>query len=236
MHQTQIQLVVMKIQAQFVLVIFTLLITLPATAFSQATDTIVDSHYTWAELQKKLISYYRDSGGIRLTAYQKQQAIQLISMQLSLVNVAYIGYDNRIHAGQIICHRTVVSEVQEIFSDLLQMRFPIYQCKPISGFGFSDIISMQANNSNGFDYRLKTGSVTISKHSYGLAIDFNPLQNPYKKGTRTLPENNNENIVTGRIRITEEQGQKVIRIFRKHGWLWGGSWRSLKDYMHFEKR
>jgi hypothetical protein len=30
-------------------------------------------------------------------------------------------------------------------------------------------------------------------------------------------------------------GKKVIDIFKKYGWKWGGNWRSSKDYMHFEK-
>ena len=25
------------------------------------------------------------------------------------------------------------------------------------------------------------------------------------------------------------------RLFKRHGFVWGGDWRSLKDYQHFEK-
>ena len=116
------------------------------------------------------------------------------------------------------------------------MKFPILQCKPISNFDFSDVKSMQANNTTCFDFRSKTGSQDLSKHAYGLAIDINPVQNPYKKNKDILPANANEEMLTGRIRMTEEQGNKVIGIFKKYGWTWGGNWHSLQDYMHFEKR
>ena len=208
----------------------------PFIVFAQKADTIVDSHYTWAELQKKFIDYYTDSVGDKLPSYQKQNAILWVHEKLSLVNVVYVGYDNRIHAGQIVCHQAIANDIKQIFSELLLLRFPIYQCKPISDFGFTDINSMQANNTNGFDYRLKTDSRAISKHSYGLAIDMNPVENPYKKGGQILPYNTDESKATGRIRMTEETGRKVISIFRRHGWGWGGNWRSLKDYMHFEKQ
>ena len=26
-----------------------------------------------------------------------------------------------------------------------------------------------------------------------------------------------------------------VNIFAKHGWSWGGSWASFKDFPHFEK-
>lgn len=208
----------------------------PSLLFSKPQDTVVDSHYTWAELQQKLVAYYGDEEKSKLSGYQKEKVVQWITTKLSLVNVVYIGYDNRIHAGQVVCDRSVAGEITQIFGGLLQMRFPVYQCKPVSEFDFTDKASMQANNTSGFDFRLKTGSRAMSKHAYGLAIDINPLQNPYQKGAEILPYNNNETISTGRVRITEEQGRKVISIFRKQGWIWGGSWRSLKDYMHFEKR
>ncbi len=218
------------------LLIACLFVFLPLLLFSQTKDTIIDSHYTWQELQTKFISYYKDSSANGLTGYQKQAAIRWINEKLSLVNIVYVGFDNRMHSGQLVCNKAVANDVKEIFTELLQLRFPVYQCKPISDFGFTDIRSMQANNTSCFDYRQKTGSRSLSKHSYGLAIDINPIENPYKKGEEILPYNNNESIVTGRLRVTEETGRKVINIFSKHGWVWGGSWHSLKDYMHFEKR
>ena len=28
---------------------------------------------------------------------------------------------------------------------------------------------------------------------------------------------------------------KVVLIFKKYGWKWGGDWKNIKDYQHFQK-
>jgi len=35
---------------------------------------------------------------------------------------------------------------------------------------------------------------------------------------------------------TQRRNDLCYRLFLKHGFRWGGSWRTLKDYQHFEKR
>ncbi|WP_336246075.1 MULTISPECIES: M15 family metallopeptidase [Anaerovoracaceae] len=27
----------------------------------------------------------------------------------------------------------------------------------------------------------------------------------------------------------------IYKLFKKHGFTWGGDWKALKDYQHFEK-
>ncbi len=209
------------------------------TLFSQSKDiikdTIVDSRFSWTELQNKLRAHYFDLSENDFTKREKQSIGQLIDTRLTLITVAYVGFDKQIHKGQIICNQSVANDIKQIFSELLKIRFPIFQCKPISGFHFDDKESMQANNTTCFDFRFKTGSRQLSRHAYGLAIDINPVQNPYKKNNEILPANYDEKTSQGIIRISEETGKKVILILKKYGWVWGGNWRSLKDYMHFEK-
>lgn len=55
-----------------------------------------------------------------------------------------------------------------------------------------------------------------SYHQFGVAIDINPSENPCCSVSRyTMP-------------------QGYIDAFHNHGFSWGGNWRSIKDYMHFE--
>lgn len=54
-------------------------------------------------------------------------------------------------------------------------------------------------------------------HYYGVAVDINPDTNPYTSGT-----------------APHDMPQAYVDIFHRHGWSWGGNWRSVKDYMHFE--
>ena len=53
----------------------------------------------------------------------------------------------------------------------------------------SDIASMAAGNTSGFNCRSVTGESTrVSQHSYGNAIDINPFENPYATATTVYPQ------------------------------------------------
>ncbi|MDQ3654982.1 MAG: M15 family metallopeptidase, partial [Chloroflexota bacterium] len=73
-----------------------------------------------------------------------------------------------------------------------------------------------------------------SEHSYGRAIDINPIQNPYVLDGTVLPAAG----VPYADRSRNEQGMihavgPVIRSFAAIGWSWGGNWQSPTDYQHF---
>ena len=36
------------------------------------------------------------------------------------------------------------------------------------------------------------------------------------------------------FRYKINKGDLCYRLFIKHGFIWGGSWRTVKDYQHFE--
>ena len=96
----------------------------------------------------------------------------------------------------------------------------------------SDDQSMLADNTSAFNYRTATGSKHLSMHAYGFAIDINPAQNPYIKGNIVLPP--------GAVYDTAKPGtlganSPIVKTFKRLGWTWGGDWKSLKDYQHFEK-
>jgi len=91
---------------------------------------------------------------------------------------------------------------------------------------------MLANNTSAFNYRKVTGGKSLSMHSYGFAIDINPVQNPYFKGSIVLPEGAIYNPVAPG---TLTAASPIVKTFKRLGWGWGGEWKSLKDYQHFEK-
>lgn len=156
-----------------------------------------------------------------------------IYKELSLINVYYFGYDSLIHRGQLVCHKSVVNELKEIFIELYKIKFPIESVRPISLFEWNDEISMSSNNTSCFNYRTVSNSNKLSEHSKGLAIDLNPKYNPYISSKGVIsPKNgeyNNKNI--GTIIVDS----KVISIFKDKGWKWGGNWKRSKDYQHFSK-
>jgi hypothetical protein len=158
---------------------------------------------------------------------------QSILENLRLVDVYYYGFDEKIHKGQLVVHKDVVLDVIEIFELIRESRFPIGKVVPISKYGWSDEKSMRDNNTSAFNYRFISGSRVISNHAAGLAIDINPALNPYIKNGNSLPENCiYDTTKVGTISASSE----LVKEFKQRGWEWGGDWKSLKDYQHFEKK
>jgi hypothetical protein len=152
------------------------------------------------------------------------------------VTVSYWGFDDNPHLGELIVHEKVAQEVVDIFNELYKVKYPIEKIRLIDEYGSSDELSMKDNNSSAFCYRDKTSKKSLSKHSYGLAVDINPVQNPYIKGNDILPAAgkaflDRNNIRKGMI----VQGDDCYEVFKSRGWTWGGEWTNLKDYQHFEK-
>ena len=154
---------------------------------------------------------------------------------LALITVKYLSFDEQLHQGQMVIHKELADEVSALFVRLLGVRFPIYSVIPVSVFGWSDEASMAANNTSAFNIRRIAGTDRFSMHSYGWAIDINPMQNPcfdYRVGTSEPTKASYEKAIPG----TLSDGSPAVWLFRNLGWVWGGDWTSLKDYMHFEKR
>jgi hypothetical protein len=122
-----------------------------------------------------------------------------------------------------------------VFRLLFDARFPIRQMVLVDEYGGSDDRSVQANNTSAFNCRAVTGGTNWSQHSYGAAIDINPLQNPYVysdghvSDPRAVPYLDRSNVRPGMI----VEGDVVVRAFDAIGWDWGGRWSSIKDYQHF---
>lgn len=155
-----------------------------------------------------------------------------VKKNLTLITVLYTGFDDKIHKGQLLLHKNVSAEVKEIFDVLLSKRFPIEKVIPIVKYEWDDNKSMSDNNSSAFNYRTVAGTDKLSNHAYGIAIDINPLLNPFIKGKTVLPKGAKYN---SEVKGTIDSGSIVVKMFKEKGWEWGGDWKSRKDYQHFEK-
>lgn len=161
-----------------------------------------------------------------------------IRKRQKVVEVKYYSSDKRIHQGQLVIDSELEKDIKTVFDVALKERFPIHSVIPMSDPRFrkddrwDDGLSMEANNTSAFNYRLTTGSTQISKHAYGRAIDVNPFQNPYIKGSTILPKGAKYD---PSVEGTLTRDHPIVRTFLRLGWVWGGNWTSLKDYQHFEK-
>ncbi len=151
---------------------------------------------------------------------------------LELVTVNYYGFDGKLHQGQILVNREIADEIVEIFKVIEETKFPIEKVVPIVEYNWSDEKSMNDNNTSSFNYRFISGSRILSMHANGLAIDINPKQNPYVKNGKSIPAGSEYKLNN---MGTIEPDSKIVKVFKEKGWVWGGDWKSLKDYQHFQK-
>ena len=149
-----------------------------------------------------------------------------------LIDVVYWGFDGELHQGWVVADARVVNDLLLVFSQMFLLEFPMESVIPICEFGWDDDVSMECNNTSAFNYRCVPGTERLSNHSYGLAIDINPVQNPYYAGGRVSPEGA---FYDASVPGTLYDGHPVVILFKSLGWRWGGDW-SEPDYQHFDKR
>ena len=97
---------------------------------------------------------------------------------LCLISVRYVGFDGRLHEGQLVVHQEVAADLEEIFPLMEAMKFPVAGAVPIVRYGWSDAVSMAADNASAFNYRTIAGTDRLSCHATGRAVDINPRRNP----------------------------------------------------------
>ena len=155
---------------------------------------------------------------------------------LRYLKLSYIDFEGRPQIGEMVCNKAIAGDLVEIFKELYEARYPIKSIRLIDDFGGDDDASMRADNTSCFNYRKKVGVRELSKHALGLAVDINPFENPYVRPTRIRPAEASE--FADRTKDFPHKIDKddlCYRLFRAHGFSWGGTWRSVKDYQHFEK-
>ena len=161
---------------------------------------------------------------------------------LRYLRMTHIDFRGKDVVGEIIVHKDVSAEVTEIFEALYEIGYPIKKMKLVSDYKGSDWQSIEADNTSAFNCRNATGSKKWSKHSYGKAIDINPIENPYiarsgrisHKASLKYRKRVHKN-TTYADKAVLLRNDKATRVFKKYGWIWGGDWSAVKDYQHFSK-
>ncbi len=152
---------------------------------------------------------------------------------LSMIDITYYSFDGLRHSGQIVVDARLEDDIYEIFQLIERLKFPIGKAIPIAAYHWEDGDSMADNNSSGFNFRVIADTNKLSLHSFGRAVDINPVQNPViypagiiaPAGALYRPHNSG----------TFTTNHPVVQEFIKRGWHWGGNFEQPKDYHHFEK-
>lgn len=156
--------------------------------------------------------------------------------RLRRLRLTYWGFDGRAHTGALIVSAQAVSPLTRVFSRLYAARFPIRRMRPIDAYGGSDERSLEADNTAAFNcrYAVASGPRRWSVHAYGLAIDVNPVENPYVDRGRVHPRAGRAYLDRSRYRRgMAVRGGLLVDAFASVGWPWGGRWTGSPDYQHF---
>lgn len=172
--------------------------------------------------------------------------------KLRYLNVPHYNFSMHVVIGEIIVAEKIADEVLEIFANLFNLKYPIEKMVLIDRFydrlntklNTLDKVSMAYNNSYGFCYRKIEGENRLSNHSFGTAIDLNPVINPYisidgsvspDEGSNFVDRNRKYKIIENKAIILK--GDEVYNIFKQYDFSWGGEiWTDrCFDYHHFQK-
>ena len=160
---------------------------------------------------------------------------------LRYLTLTHYNACGEIKTGEMVCNKAIAKDLIDIFKELFRQHYPIERIQLIDEYDANDERSMRANNTSCFCYRVVEGSKTLSNHALGLAVDLNPLYNPCvrhkKDGTLLVqPETGKPFVSRTRTFIYKITHKDLAyRLFKKHGFKWGGDWNTVKDYQHFEK-
>jgi hypothetical protein len=151
--------------------------------------------------------------------------------RLRTVHVSYWDFAGTQRRGAVVVASGQARAILGVFRTLWRERFPIRRLRPVSAYRGSDDASMAADNTSGFNCRFVGGTSRWSMHAYGEAIDVNPVENPYVRGSTVSP-------AAGRAYLDRSParpgmavaGGVLVRAFAAAGWKWGAP---FGDYQHF---
>ena len=163
---------------------------------------------------------------------------------LRLLHFNYWGFGGNVLRGPMVVNASVAEDVLWVFRRLYDARFPIKRVSlstPFHPKAFAQHRRIDSNRSVTASFNCRPVVTALgpggdfSQHAYGLAVDVNPLQNPYVTSDGFV-RNRAAEPYTDRTRHLEgmiHEGDVVFRSFAAIGWEWGGNWNGDKDYMHF---
>lgn len=194
--------------------------------------TILSSSVLWAQDDSFSISHVPDSILARMKGHSLPKDAAVDISELRFVRIMHVDENGKSHHGQLVCNRAIADDLLYIFKELYRIHYPIHSVRLVDEYGASDEVSMEANNTSCFNYRLTTRGA-LSKHARGMAIDINPLWNPCIH-TSGKHKGLIEPKTAKRTHIINTS-DKCYKLFKNRGFKWGGAWKGLKDYQHFEK-
>jgi len=153
--------------------------------------------------------------------------------QLAYLRVDHVALGGGVATGELIVAAALAARAIELLRRLYALGFPIRQMRLVDDFGARDDASMAADNSSAFNFRVVAGTQVLSQHALGRAIDLNPVENPWRRPDRVVPELGRGFVDRRDVRpgMIVRPGP-VVAVLDEQGWEWGGDWRHAFDDHH----
>lgn len=159
---------------------------------------------------------------------------------LRYVQILHVGFDGKTHEGELVVNKQIAEDVLDIFKELYNANYQIEKVRLIDEYDADDNAAMRDNNTSSFNFRFVPHTTKISKHGSGMAVDINTLYNPYTpkvNGRISIEPANAAPYVDRSLNFPHkiDHNDLCYKLFKAHGFTWGGDWVNSKDYQHFEK-
>lgn len=160
--------------------------------------------------------------------------------ELYYVHILHYSFDGNPTEGELICNSHIAQDLVEIFHELYRNEYKLEKVLLIDEYNGDDTASMEDNNTSCFCYSAQEDG-HAPKHAQGLAVDINPLYNPYIAYTRDGAEKITPAASSAYADRSAAFPYKIdendlcYKLFIRHGFTWGGNWNDAKGYQHFQK-
>lgn len=198
-----------------------------AAATAHWDEVARQQRFTWSSVP------ISDEIAARMTPSSWRPGCPVPLSSLRYMRLSYLGFDGSENLGELVVNEQDVTAVAIAFKLMWDDGFRIERMQLVDDFGGDDGASMAANNTSAFNCRQVSGGSRWSEHSYGRAIDINPVQNPWVGSQRFEPAAaaaflDRSDLRPGML----AEGWPAVRAFDRIGWGWGGRWTSTRDYQH----
>ncbi len=152
---------------------------------------------------------------------------------LWLEDVRYYSFDGVLHQGQLVVHKDVRNDIGEIFRSMERLRFPVirpFPSLPMAGRTMPPWPMTTPPLSTTGEWWGQKGSL-VTPAAWPWTSTPSGIQVVYNSGRISPP---------GAVYRPGDPGvltadHPVVVEFLRRGWQWGGNFKSMKDYHHFDR-
>ncbi|MFA5445264.1 MAG: M15 family metallopeptidase [Bacteroidales bacterium] len=159
---------------------------------------------------------------------------------LRYIRILHVGFDGQTRVGELVANKKIAQDFVDIFYELYLNRYPLEKVVLVDEYGADDNLSMADNNTSSFNFRRVVGTSNLSRHALGMAIDVNPLYNPWVyelDGEAIVDPPGGAPYVDRSVDCPYiiDHDDLFYQLLIQHGFTWGGDWATEMDYQHFSK-